>query len=79
MTFVRTYLDQNGETDRIWGRHWRYVIEGEALRALRRPFNIAELQVSAKNYGRGGPIVHVDPLDEEILRRDGYFDALRDG
>lgn len=37
MGFVRSYLDTNGETDRIWHRHWRYVVEGTSLKTLRRP------------------------------------------
>lgn len=78
MTYARAYLDRGNESDQIWGRHWRYLIEGVELKALRRPFNIADLQVSTKNYGRGGPIVYVDEHDEEVLRKGGYFAALND-
>jgi hypothetical protein len=39
MTFVSVRLDKDGETNRIFGRDWKYIIVAEALKKLRRPFN----------------------------------------
>jgi 5-methylcytosine-specific restriction protein A len=70
MDFVRAYPDRDGESERIWGRHWDWMIEGANCRPLDRPFNIRKFQVTDKNYARGGTVVYVEPDDEqEILKR----------
>lgn len=78
MIFVETYEDRDGETDGIWGRHWRYIIRGNDLKKLRRPFNIAELPVLEGNYGQGGPFVYFHPRDEKTLQNGGYLDVVGD-
>jgi hypothetical protein len=36
--------------DRMWGRHWTYIINGKNVRPV-EPFDIDEIKVSSKNYG----------------------------
>ncbi len=70
MTFVRCYEDTTGESLRIWGHKWRYIIEGAAFCMLRHPFDIETVQVSRKNYGRGViRFAYVDEADEAEIRR----------
>jgi hypothetical protein len=73
MEYVRCYKDDTGESETLWGKQWKYMIEGKNCRPLRSPFNINRLQVSDKNYGQGGPWVHVDPADEKVLRERGLL------
>ena len=56
------YEDKSNESDKIWGRHWKYIIKGYNLQSI-KPFDIEEIQVSTKNYG---PIVtHCSLLKED--------------
>jgi len=73
MSFVRSYRDAQGESDKIWGHHWPFIIEGTDLKELERPFNIKAVQKSSKNYGQGGPVVYVDPLDQRAIESGGYL------
>jgi 5-methylcytosine-specific restriction enzyme A len=73
MTFVRSYRDTLGESDKIWGKHWGFIVEGANLKELSRPFNIAAIRSSSKNYGQGGPVVYVHPLDEKAIKSGGYL------
>ncbi len=75
MEFVRIYEDLLGESNEIWGRQWRYIIEGKNCRRLKRPFNIGVFQVSNQNYAQGGPYVYVLPEDEEIIREKGLLET----
>lgn len=70
MSFVRCYPDAMGESLKIWGKRWRYIVEGSRCYRLREAFDIRDVSVTNKEYGAGGPIVYVDPRDAaEILRR----------
>lgn len=53
MEFVRCYEDTAGESRKIWGHSWRYIIEGKNFCTLRYPFDIDSVRVSRKNYGQG--------------------------
>lgn len=66
MDYVRTYPDINGESHRIWGKDWKYIIEGKNLRTV-EGFNIKELQVSEKDYGSAMIYANVLSEDEEII------------
>jgi hypothetical protein len=72
MRFKACEPDGAGESKRIFGHQWHFLISGYEFRILRRPFDIEEVQVSDKNYGQGViRFAYVDPTDEaEILRRD---------
>ena len=74
MTYLRSYRDGENESDKIWGRHWRFIIECNGLKLLRRPFNIAEVPGIIGIYAQGGPIMYIDPHDEKVLLRGGYFE-----
>jgi 5-methylcytosine-specific restriction protein A len=76
MAYLRSRVDRDGDTDRIWGRHWTYIIEGNDLRRLRNPFNVANVQGLIGNYAQGDPIVYLPPRDQEVLRRGGYLDQI---
>ena len=67
MEFVECYEDKYGESERIWGRHWHHIIEGRNFHQLRRPFDIDELQVSTKNYGRG--VIKYAYIRDEDMKR----------
>lgn len=76
MEFHRIYADSKGESERIWGKHWRYIIEGRGCRTLKRPFDICEIQLTETNYAQGGPYVYVARKDEDMLNREGYLDTF---
>jgi hypothetical protein len=75
MTFVRCYRDKNKESDRIWGRHWNYIIEGSGCYSLKTPFDIRQIQVTKKNYAQGGTVVYVDSEDAVVLEAGGYLEV----
>jgi len=76
MTFVGAELDKDGKTDRIFGRHWRYIIVAEALKELRLPFDISDIVNPSKNYEQGGSFVYVARRDEAALQECGHFDTV---
>ena len=50
----RVYRDVDNESDRIWGRHWEFIVRGKHLRKLRKPLPISAVAVvTKKNYGQG--------------------------
>lgn len=74
MEFERCYDDQEKESRQIWGKSWPYIIEGRNCRQLKKSFEISEVQVTAKDYGRGGPIVYVEEADIRALKEKGLLD-----
>ena len=75
MKFVRYYLDAKKESFAIWGEQWRYIIECSELCVLKRPFDIARVQVSSKDYGAAVRYAYVEREDEQVLRDKGYLDC----
>ena len=74
MRFVRCYEDSLGESKRIWGHQWRYIIEGDDFRILRRPFDIDDVKVTDTNYGQGViRFAYVDPRDVEAITKGGWL------
>ena len=74
MEFVKIRPDRTGETSReIWGKKWPYILHGQNCRKLAQPFDIKDHQVSAHNYGQGGPFVYVDARDEAVLVQCGLL------
>jgi hypothetical protein len=68
MRFVDCYEDRDGESRRLFGHSWRYIIEGNEFRVLRRPFDIEKISVSSTNYGQGViRYAYVHPIDEKII------------
>ncbi len=69
------YQDHQRESIRIWGRHWKYIIELEGIREV-PPFNLEEIQVSSYNYGPVRTHCRLLPDDEravlEHLRAHGF-------
>jgi hypothetical protein len=76
MKFVRHYRDAKNESFTIWGERWPYIIECSDLCILKRPFDIARVQVSSKDYGAAVRYVYVEPADETVLRTKGYLDCV---
>jgi 5-methylcytosine-specific restriction protein A len=66
MEYVDAYEDKIGESEQIFGRPWRYIIEGRDVRNI-EPFDIADIQVTNKCYGPGGPLCHVEAEDEAAV------------
>ncbi len=52
MTFVRCYEDAAGESYKIWGHRWRYIIEGKYFCTLRYPFDLDSLKCLTRTMGR---------------------------
>jgi len=77
MDFVRCYKDVEKESDRIWGRHWKYIVEGENLKTLRHPFDIRKIQVTNDiSYGQGAiKYVYVRPEDAAVIRARGLLET----
>lgn len=76
MEYVRCYADRTGESKRIWGKQWPFMVEGANARPLKKPFDIRRLQVTTKNYAQGGTVVYVEPEDVEVLEKEGYLDTF---
>jgi 5-methylcytosine-specific restriction protein A len=75
MTFVKSYPDETGESDRIWGRHWRYIVEGVDLYELKRPVDMRQVNESGTNYRRGAvKYVYVHPKDEQAILASGRLE-----
>jgi 5-methylcytosine-specific restriction protein A len=66
MNFVSCEFDKNNESDKIWGRHWVYIIRGENVRPV-EPFDIDEIKVTSKDYGSVQTHCSVEPEDEEVI------------
>ena len=68
-----SYEDKEGESFRLWGYQWRYIIEGQRLCRLKHPFDIRDVQVTEKDYGSAQRYVYVAPEDERIIVREGLL------
>ena len=66
MEYVRTYEDLGGESDALWGRHWRYIIEARNVRNV-EPFNIDDIRVTTKVYRDVQTFGLVEPEDEAAV------------
>jgi hypothetical protein len=73
MDCAGVHPDTTGESLGIWGRHWRYIIEGSNLRALAKPIPISRFgRASGKNYGQGAQkFVYVEDRDLADLQAEG--------
>jgi 5-methylcytosine-specific restriction protein A len=74
MEFLQCYADENNESEKLWGRHWRHIIEASRCWRLATPFDITAIKVSSKNYGRGViRFAYVDTLDAEVIVKNGFL------
>lgn len=64
MNFVSCEADVNNLSDKIWGKHWRYIINGNNVRPI-EPFDINEIKVTSKNYDATMTFATIEPEDEE--------------
>jgi 5-methylcytosine-specific restriction protein A len=64
MNFVSCEEDINNLSDKIWEKHWRYIINGENIRPV-EPFDINEVKVTSKNYDAVQTFAVIKPEDEE--------------
>ena len=60
------YEDQDGESKRLWGKQWRYIIKGKNVRPI-EPFNMEDVAKSYRFYG--GYYLYVAPEDEAAVLR----------
>lgn len=65
-----------GETEALWGKHWKFIIEGEGCCELNRPFDPQQTKVTSTSYGQGGTLVYVAAEDAEAFRRAGLLSPL---
>ncbi|MGB0087716.1 MAG: hypothetical protein WBP94_20360 [Rhodomicrobiaceae bacterium] len=65
---------ERGETDKIWGKEWKFIIEGQGCDSLPR-FSPEREKVSLKNYGKGGggTVIYVLPEDMNAFREKGLL------
>jgi hypothetical protein len=64
--------DVSQKSKEIWGKQWKYIIEGRDLVALAMPFSPHEI-APLSGYGAGGPFVYISPDDAEEFRRRGLL------
>lgn len=79
MRFVRQRCDVNGETLAIWGRSWKFIVEGDGCCKLVRAFDPRTARITGadcKEYGRGGPFYYVLDEDAEAFNRKGLLRPL---
>lgn len=68
MNFVSCEEDVNNLSDKIWGKHWRYLINGKNVRSV-EPFEINDIKVTSKNYDAVQTYAFIEPEDEkEVLK-----------
>lgn len=66
MEYVRTYEDLNGESDRLWGRHWPYIIEARNVRSV-EPFDLDDIRATDREYYKVQTFCAVEPEDEAAV------------
>jgi hypothetical protein len=77
MRFGASRLDTANETVKLFGRKWRYFIEGTGFRILRHPFDIDDVKTSSTNYGQGAiRFVYVEKEDENAILSKGLLDGV---
>lgn len=64
MNFVSCEGDVNNLSDKIWGKHWRYLINGNNVRSV-EPFDINDIKITSKNYDAVQTYAVIEPEDEE--------------
>jgi 5-methylcytosine-specific restriction enzyme A len=64
MNFVSCEEDVDNLSNIIWGKHWRYIINGNNVRSV-EPFDINDIKVTSKNYDAVQTYSIVEPEDEE--------------
>lgn len=64
MNFMSCEEDVKNLSDKIWGKHWRYIINGSNVRSV-EPFDINDIKVTSKNYDAVQTYSIVEPEDEE--------------
>jgi hypothetical protein len=75
MRFSGIREDTAGESRTLWGRQWRYIIDAAAAWELHEPFSMQDIQVTERSYAQGGPVVHVHPDDERVIRSRGLLQS----
>lgn len=73
MEFVASYEDESGESSRIWGKQWKYILVGKNLRELENPFDIEAVKVTDAHYRDAQWLVYVRPEDASVLADQGYL------
>ena len=79
MRFQRQRHDTAGETEKHWGKHWKYIIDANDCCELNRPFDPKDeriTEVSRKDYGPGGSFFYVLKEDAEEFRKKGLLRPL---
>ncbi|MDD2700875.1 MAG: hypothetical protein PHH36_06510 [Sideroxydans sp.] len=74
MELLGIHGDSKKESNAIWGRSWNYIVEGYNCLPLKTPFDIADVQVTNRNYQQGGTFFHVDPKDVQAIVEGRYLE-----
>jgi len=75
MYYDKCYEDINGESQKLWGQQWKYILQGYGIKPI-RPFNIKEIQVSKQNYDSAVNYAYLLKEDEEIVLKQFSLDAI---
>lgn len=63
MNFVSQYEDINGESQRLWGKKWKYIIAGKNLRKV-PSFDMWDIQITNRDYKKVQWMGYVEPEDQ---------------
>ena len=66
MQYEGIMYDKNNESEKIWGRKWRYIINLSNLKEI-KPFNIEDIQISNKKYGAAVKFTYLTNEDEDAV------------
>jgi 5-methylcytosine-specific restriction protein A len=66
MDYVRAYKDSSGESDKLWGRHWPYIVEARNVRSV-EPFDLDDIRTTNKKYKKVRTFCAVAPEDEAAV------------
>jgi len=66
MRFDCSYEDAGNESEKLWGKKWKYIIRGYGLQTV-EPFNIEDIQVSGHKYGPVMTHCSLQKEDEEAV------------
>jgi len=73
MEFISCDEDINNFSDKIWQKHWKYLVSGANLYELANPFNIDKIQISNAKYNKTRWIAYLEDLDIELLYSQGFL------
>ncbi|BCM16352.1 hypothetical protein [Mesorhizobium sp. J8] len=75
MQFKQQYADHVGQSEVIWGKRWRFIVDGEKGCWLSKPFAPAALKPDGP-YAQGGTLVYVPTADAIDFIAAGHLSPI---